>query len=56
MDSVGGCVVTKVKWGFKSHCQGPLFMLWREWWEDGNVVFAKVIYSTDRLFCWHGWR
>ncbi len=35
---------SKVRFGFKSKSQLPLFMIWREWWEDGEVVFAEVIF------------
>lgn len=36
----------KIKFGFKSKNQLPLFMVWREWWENGEVVFADVLFSS----------
>jgi hypothetical protein len=38
---------TKLRFGFRSKKQLPLFMLWREYWEDGVVVFAHEIFSID---------
>lgn len=32
--------------GFKSSHQLPLIMIWREWWNDGEVTDARVIYSS----------
>lgn len=34
------------RWGFKSKKQLPLFMVWDELWEDGEVVHAWVVFST----------
>lgn len=35
--------------GFKSKKQLPLIMIWKEWWWDGEVFDAQVIYSTRNL-------
>ncbi|PYY28324.1 hypothetical protein [Paenibacillus illinoisensis] len=35
---------TKIRFGFKSKNQLPLFMVWREWNENGETVFAKVLF------------
>lgn len=34
------------RWGFKSKNQLPLFMVWREHWIDGDVVYADVIFNS----------
>jgi hypothetical protein len=36
----------KRRWGFKSKKQLPLFMVWDEEWQDGDVVFAWVIFNS----------
>lgn len=43
---------TKIKIGFKNENQLPLFMIWREYIENGEVVFAEVILMSNegRLF------
>jgi hypothetical protein len=41
---------TRLKFAFKNKNQTPLLMIWREWLEDGEVVFAEVVWSSDRLF------
>lgn len=40
--------MTRVRWGFKSKNQMPLFMVWREYWCDGEVVNARVIFNSIR--------
>lgn len=40
--------VTKLRFGFKGKNQLPLFMVWKEWWEDGDVVYAKVLFNSMR--------
>ena len=32
--------------GFKSKSQLPLIMIWKEYWGDGEVYDATVIYSS----------
>ncbi len=44
--------MTKVRWGLKSKNQIPLFMVWREFWEDGEVVHANVLFNS---YDWIGW-
>lgn len=39
-------MTTKTRWGFKSRTQLPLFMVWREYWQDGDVVHVTVLFST----------
>ena len=36
---------TKTRFGFRSKHQMPIFMVWREFWKDGEMVFAKVIFK-----------
>lgn len=38
--------MTRIRWGFKSINQLPLFMIWREYWVNGEVSFAEVIFSS----------
>lgn len=38
---------TKIRFGFKGKNQIPLFMIWREYWSCGQVVYADVIYILD---------
>ena len=38
--------MTKLRWGFKSRKQLYLFMVWREYWEAGEVVHAVVLFSS----------
>lgn len=35
-----------IRWGFKSKDQLPLFMIWEEEIENGEVVFARVIFNS----------
>lgn len=39
-------VTTRIRWGFKSRRQLYLFMIWREYWQDGEVVEAAVLFSS----------
>jgi hypothetical protein len=36
----------KTRFGFKSKNQLPLFLVWRECWEDGEVTFAWTIFNS----------
>lgn len=39
--------MTKVRWGFKSKKQLPLFMVWREFYdESGDVEHASVLFNS----------
>lgn len=40
--------MTKVirRWGFKSKYQSPFFMVWDEYWDDGEVTGAIVIMNS----------
>ena len=40
---------TRYGLGFKSKQQLPLIMLWKEWWWNGEVCDAQVLYSTRNL-------
>ena len=31
--------------GFKSKTQLPWFMFWKEWYKDGEIEFATVLFS-----------
>lgn len=35
----------KIRFGFRSKDQMPLFMIWREYWEDNEIVFTEVLFS-----------
>ncbi len=37
---------TKVRWGFKSKTQLPLFMVWREYRVAGEVQYATVMFNS----------
>ena len=39
-------IETKIKWGFKSSRQLPLFMIWKEYWEQGEVVYGEVLFDS----------
>lgn len=39
-------VTMKVRWGFKSKTQLPLFMVWREIWQGGEVIHGEVMFNT----------
>lgn len=39
---------SKLRFGFKSKWQGPLFMIWREYFDDYGVYDAIILYSTDK--------
>lgn len=40
----------KVCFGFKSKNQLPLFMVWREFWEAGEVVYGDVLFNSQDWF------
>jgi len=42
-----GYETTRIRFGFRSKHQSPLFMLWREYWWQGQVVYAKVLFKID---------
>ena len=44
--------MTKMRWGFRGKTQLPLFMVWREFWERGEVVHADVLFNSRD---WIGW-
>jgi len=37
---------TKRRFGFKSKTQLPLFMVWDEFWENGEIVHATVRFNS----------
>lgn len=41
---------TKIRCGFKGKNQLPLFMVWKEYIENGEVVFAKVSFNSRDRF------
>jgi hypothetical protein len=43
---------TKICFGFKSKTQLPLFMVWREYWNRGEVVYAKVLFIINEPSRW----
>lgn len=53
IEAEGGDMVTyKLRWGFRSKKQLPLFMIWREEWYHGEVVYAWVLFdSRDWIGC-----
>lgn len=34
------------RWGFKSKTQLPLFMIWDEYWENGEVLNAMMVFNS----------
>jgi hypothetical protein len=38
--------MTRLRWGFRSKTQLTLFMVWREYWEREDVVYAVVLFNT----------
>lgn len=43
---------TKIRFGFKGKSQLPLFMVWREYWERGEVTYAEVIFMIREPARW----
>lgn len=39
--------MTKIRIGFRSDTQAPLFMVWKEYYEESEVVFAKVLFKIN---------
>lgn len=39
-----------VRWGFRSHNQMPLFMVWREYHAGDYVIFAETIFVLRSIF------
>lgn len=37
---------TKLRWDFWGDNQLPLFMVWREYWEEGKVIHAYVLFNS----------
>lgn len=37
---------TVLRFGFRGKNQLPLFMIWREYWENGEVVYAIVVFNS----------
>ena len=46
MPNTSELLTTKIRWGFRSKNQLPWFMVWREYHALGEVVYAKVLFST----------
>ena len=38
-------VTTKLCFGFRGEIQLPLFMIWREYWHNNQVIFAKTLFT-----------
>lgn len=36
---------TIVRMNFRDNTQTAFFMVWKEWWDNGEVTFAKVLYK-----------
>lgn len=51
-------MITKRRWAFKSKKQLPLFMVWDEYWHDGEVEYASVVFNTANWILWlpRSWR
>lgn len=43
--------MTKIRWGFRSRNQSPLFMVWREYLQDDEVMFAIVLFNSRNWIC-----
>jgi len=39
-------LIEKTRFGFKGKRQHPLFMIWREYIENGQVVYARVLFNS----------
>jgi len=39
----------KIKYGFKSKTQIPLFMVWKEYIDNNKVYYANTIFSSSQL-------
>lgn len=37
---------SRIRFGFKGQNQLPLFMIWREFWHNGEVTYAYVIFNS----------
>lgn len=38
----------RIRFGFKSKNQLPLFMVWREYWHGTEIVFAEVLFNSTK--------
>ncbi len=38
---------TRIRWGFKSKNQLPLFLVWREYLFDEEVLYAEVVFNSQ---------
>jgi len=39
-------LTSKLNFGFKGKDQLPLFLVWRTYYEDGDIVCARVIFNS----------
>jgi len=40
-------ITTILRFGFKKKReQLPIFMVWREWWKDGDITSARVLFNS----------
>lgn len=37
---------TIIRMNFRDNTQTPFFMIWKEWWDNGEITFATVLYMT----------
>ena len=37
---------SRIRFGFKGKDQKPLFIIWREYLENGDIVFGKVLFNS----------
>lgn len=40
-------MTTKIRFGFKGKNQLPLFMIWKEFSDGAEVVFAHILFMID---------
>ena len=40
----------KRRWSFWSKNQMPFFMVWDEFWDNGRVIHAAVVFNSRRWF------
>jgi len=41
---------SKICIGFRGQQQTPLVMVWKEYYDNNDIVYAEVIFSIDDIF------
>jgi len=54
MKSELGIETTRIRFGFKSKRQLPLFMVWKEYYTNGKITGGSVLFSTLNFLKYRG--